>query len=146
LGQRGNIQRYDHACGDGTAGRLTTAPGAAYLKGVTAFFDNIGGDMHHAMLARMTVFGRITARGRICDYSTAAVPKPRNVRSLLAQRQRMHAFIGADWAERRRPVARLGAWHKEARHKICKGSLDTFPASLRSLFTGGNFGKLVGKL
>lgn len=93
-----------------------------------------------------TKVGRFAARGRISDYGTATVPNPRNLRSLLTHRQRLHAFIGADWAKRRRAVAGLSTCPKKGRRKKRKGRLETFPASLRLLFAGGNFGKLVGKL
>ncbi|TAM54456.1 MAG: NADP-dependent oxidoreductase [Burkholderiaceae bacterium] len=117
-------------------------------RGVDIYFDNVGGEILDAVLARLARGARIIICGAISQYNnTGAVQGPKNYLSLLVNRARMQGIVVFDYADRYHlAVAELAAYLKDGRMKskedIVKG-LDTFPEALIKLFTGENFGKLV---
>ena len=117
-------------------------------NGVDIYFDNVGGEILDAVLARLARGARIIICGAISQYNnTGAVQGPKNYLSLLVNRARMQGIVVFDYADRYHlAVAELAGYLKDGRMKskedIVKG-LDTFPEALIKLFTGENFGKLV---
>lgn len=119
-------------------------------KGVDIYFDNVGGEILDAVLARLARKARVIICGAISQYNNAnSMPGagPRNYLSLLVNRARMEGIVVFDYADRFHiAVAELAGYLKDGRMKskedIVKG-LDTFPESLNKLFAGENFGKLV---
>ncbi|OOG52189.1 NADP-dependent oxidoreductase [Polaromonas sp. C04] len=117
-------------------------------NGVDIYFDNVGGEILDAALARLARGARIIICGAISQYNnTSAVQGPKNYLSLLVNRARMQGIVVFDYADRYPlAVAELAGYLKDGRMKskedIVKG-LDTFPEALIKLFTGENFGKLV---
>lgn len=133
----------DYKAGDVKAGLKEHCP-----SGVDIYFDNVGGEILDAVLARLARGARIIICGAISQYNnTGAVQGPKNYLSLLVNRARMQGIVVFDYADRYPlAVAELAGYLKDGRMKskedIVKG-LDTFPEALIGLFTGQNFGKLV---
>jgi NADPH-dependent curcumin reductase len=117
-------------------------------KGVDIYFDNVGGEILDDVLARIGRGARIIICGAISQYNnTAPIQGPKNYLSLLVNRARMEGMVVFDYADRFPvAVAELARYLKDGRMKsredVAQG-LETFPETLRKLFTGQNFGKLV---
>ncbi len=117
-------------------------------KGVDIYFDNVGGEILDAVLARITRGARIIICGAISQYNnTTAVQGPKNYLSLLVNRARMEGIVVFDYADRYHlAVAEMAGYLKDGRMKskedVVKG-LNNFPEALNKLFSGENFGKLV---
>ena len=117
-------------------------------KGVDIYFDNVGGDILDAVLARINLKARIIICGAISQYNnTTPVKGPANYLSLLVNRARMEGIVVFDYADRYHvAVAEMAGYLKVGRMKSKEDvvvGLDTFPESLLKLFNGENFGKLV---
>ncbi len=116
--------------------------------GVDIYFDNVGGDILDAVLARINRKARIIICGAISQYNnTAAVKGPANYLSLLVNRARMEGIVVFDYTERfPLAVAELAGHLQSGRMKSKEDvvhGLSTFPETLLKLFNGENFGKLV---
>lgn len=140
------------ACIDYKAGNLNEDLKAACPDGIDVYFENVGGEILDAVLARMNRFGRIPVCGLISAYNaTEPQPGPMNFRSILVNRLMVRGFIVFDFQDRMAEAnEKLGAWHAEGRLKmredVREGGIDTFPEVLNLLYSGGNLGKLVLKL
>ena len=138
---------YD-ACIDYKAGPIHAGLAQHCPKGVDVYFDNVGGDILDAVLARLAMRARIVICGAISQYNnTEAVQGPKNYLSLLVNRARMEGIVVFDWAPRYGEAVRdLAQWMQQgklkSREDVVKG-LKTFPQTLLKLFSGENFGKLV---
>ena len=120
--------------------------------GVDIYFDNVGGDILDAVLARLRRKARIVICGAISQYnSTQGMQGPKNYMSLLVNRARMEGMVVFDYADRYPvAVAELAGYLKDGRMKskedVVEGGVAAFPETLNKLFNGQNFGKLVLKL
>ncbi|HUL96823.1 MAG TPA: NADP-dependent oxidoreductase [Usitatibacter sp.] len=117
--------------------------------GIHVYFDNVGGDILEAALARIALHARIVICGAISQYNNTAPPKgPANYLSLLVNRASMTGMVVFDYASRYGEAARdMAQWIKEgklaAKEDVVQGGIDAFPETLLKLFKGENFGKLV---
>jgi len=129
---------------------------AAALKrtcpdGIDVYFDNVGGEILEACLARINLHARIVLCGAISQYNSTTPPKgPANYLSLLINRARMQGMIVFDFASRYQEAGRdmagwMAAGKLHGREDIVAG-LETFPETLLKLFSGENNGKLVLKV
>ena len=120
--------------------------------GVDIYFDNVGGDILDAVLARLKRKARIIICGAISQSNaTAAVQGPKNYLSLLVNRARMEGIVVFDYADRYHlAVSEMAGYLKDGRMKskedVVEGGVAAFPGTLSKLFTGENFGKLVLKV
>ncbi len=118
-------------------------------KGIDVYFDNVGGAILDAALARLALNARVVICGAISQYNaTGPVQGPANYLSLLVNRASMTGMVVLDYADRyAEAAARLAGWIGEgrlqAREDIVPGGVDAFPEALLRLFRGENFGKLV---
>jgi len=118
-------------------------------NGVDIYFDNVGGDILDAALARLARKARIVICGAISQYNnTTPVQGPKNYMSLLVNRARMEGMVVFDYADRYpQAIAELAGYLKDGRMKskedVVIGGIEAFPETLVKLFTGENFGKLV---
>ena len=140
------------ACIDYKAGPGAVREGlkAHCPKGVDIYFDNVGGEILDAVLARLARKARVIICGAISQYNNAnSMPQagPRNYLSLLVNRARMEGIVVFDYADRYHlAVAELAGYLRDGRMKSKEDvvvGLDTFPEALNRLFSGQNFGKLV---
>lgn len=116
--------------------------------GIDVYFDNVGGDILDAALARLAMHARVVICGAISQYnSTTGVRGPANYLSLLVNRASMTGMLVFDYADRYpEGMAAMGAWLAAGRVKAREdvvGGLDNFPEALLMLFKGTNDGKLV---
>jgi NADPH-dependent curcumin reductase CurA len=118
-------------------------------KGIDIYFDNVGGEILEAALARLALHARIVICGAISQYNATSPPKgPANYLSLLVNRASMTGMVVFDYADRYGEGARdMAKWIAEgklvAREDVCTGGIDAFHDTLLKLFKGENFGKLV---
>ncbi len=115
-------------------------------KGIDVYFDNVGGEILDAALARLARHGRVVICGAISQYNSGEVVGPKNYLTLLVQHARMEGFVVFDYAQRYpEGGAAMAQWLAEgkikSREDIVEG-LETFPETLLKLFSGENFGKL----
>src|SRR3954451_9308201 len=115
--------------------------------GVDVYFDNVGGDVLDAVLARLARGARIAICGAVSQYNEKKMKGPSNYMSLLVNRASMKGVVVFYYADRYGDAAReMGGWLKEgklkSREHVVQG-LDTFPETLLKLFKGENDGKLV---
>jgi NADPH-dependent curcumin reductase len=117
--------------------------------GIHVYFDNVGGEILEAALARLALHARVVICGAISQYNSTTPPKgPANYLSLLVNRASMTGMIVFDYAERYGEGARdMAQWIAEgkllAKEDVAEGGIDAFPETLLRLFKGENFGKLV---
>ena len=118
-------------------------------KGIDVYFDNVGGDILDAALARIALHARIVICGAISQYNaTTGLKGPSNYLSLLVNRASMTGMVVFDYADRYGEGARdmaqwIAAGKLKAREDVVRGGIDAFPETLLKLFKGENFGKLV---
>ena len=115
-------------------------------KGIDIFFDNVGGDILDAALARLAMRGRVLLCGAIANYNAPEQPPgPKNYLNLLLQRGRMEGFLVLDYMPRAsEAVLALAGWIREGKIKYevdVQHGLENAPATLRRLFEGRNEGK-----
>ena len=117
-------------------------------KGIDVFFDNVGGDILDAALARLAPRARVVICGAISQYNnTTPVRGPSNYLSLLVNRASMVGMVVFDYAPRFPEVLRemsqwMAAGKLRSRVDVVRG-LENFPSALLRLFSGDNHGKLV---
>jgi NADPH-dependent curcumin reductase CurA len=117
--------------------------------GIHVYFDNVGGDILDAALARLALRARVVICGAISQYNnTTAVKGPANYLSLLVNRASMTGMVVFDYAERYAEAGReMAKWIAEgkliAKEDVVSGGIDAFPETLLKLFKGENLGKLV---
>jgi NADPH-dependent curcumin reductase CurA len=139
------------ACIDYKAGPVADGLRQNCRQGIDVYFDNVGGEILDAVLARINLKARIVICGAISQYNaTAPVKGPANYLSLLVNRARMEGMLVMDYAPRFADgVAALARWIGEgsfkSREHVVEG-FEQFPSALLMLFEGKNFGKLVLKV
>jgi NADPH-dependent curcumin reductase CurA len=120
-------------------------------KGIDVYFDNVGGAILDAVLARLARRARIVLCGAISRYgemgrtTSGLGPGPSNYFNLVLAHGRMEGFLVVDYLDRfPEAFERLATWYGEGRIKhrddIQEG-LENAPKTLIRLFTGANFGK-----
>ena len=138
------------ACIDYKAGPSAVRDGLKQhaSSGVDIYFDNVGGDILDAVLARLNRKARIVICGAISQYNaTSAIQGPKNYLSLLVNRARMEGMVVFDYADRYHiAIAEMAQYLRDGRMKSREDTvagLENFPEALLKLFSGENFGKLV---
>jgi len=137
------------ACVDYKAGNLYRDLKAATPNGVDGYFENVGGDVLDATLARMNPFGRIALCGMIAGYDGQSAPiKQPSI--MLTMRLLVQGFIVIEhldvWPEALGALVQLVAQKKlRYRESIVEG-LEHAPEALMGLLQGKNFGKQLVKI
>lgn len=117
-------------------------------KGIDVYFDNVGGEILDAALARLARHARVVVCGAISQYNNeGAMTGPSNYMSLLVNHASMTGFVVSDYGEKYAEGAQemakwLAAGKLKSREDIAEG-LESFPETLLRLFAGKNTGKLV---
>jgi NADPH-dependent curcumin reductase CurA len=117
--------------------------------GVDGCFENVGGAVLDATLARMNAFGRIALCGLIAGYDGEPIPL-RNPQLLLSSRLHLEGFIVSEhmevWSEALKELGTLVATGKlKYRESVAQG-LASAPEAFMGLLKGRNFGKQLVKL
>ena len=114
--------------------------------GIDIYFDNVGGPMLDLVLQRLAIHARVVICGYIAtQYLPERPPGPSHYTDLLGKRARMEGFVIWDNVKRYPEFfAKLKGWYDEGRitrdvEEVTPG-IETMPAALNSLFTGGNRG------
>ncbi|MFL5823386.1 MAG: NADP-dependent oxidoreductase [Solirubrobacteraceae bacterium] len=121
---------------------------AATPDGIDVDFENVGGDIMDAIIARLNQRARVILCGLISGYNDAEPPPgPRSFSNLLVQRARLEGFIVLDHLHRIGEAAsELSGWMQEGKlqplETVVEG-FDQLPTAINMLFDGANTGKLV---
>lgn len=119
--------------------------------GIDVYFDNTGGPILDAALARMNLHGRIPLCGLISGYNLEEPqPGPKNYPLILLRRLRVQGFIVLDHMDRAMQILmQLGQWigtGKLSYRVDLVDGLRAAPSALGRLFSGDNIGKLAVKV
>ncbi|EAU34789.1 hypothetical protein ATEG_04342 [Aspergillus terreus NIH2624] len=115
---------------------------------IDVFFDNVGGEILDACLARAARDSRFVICGAISQYNAAKPQGPASFMNVISQRVMMKGFIVFDYAKKY-PVALkdLGTWLSQGKLKrkdhIVTGGLESAPQGLVNLYAGVNTGKMM---
>jgi NADPH-dependent curcumin reductase len=115
---------------------------------VDVYFDNVGGEILDAVLARLARGARIVLCGGISQYNSRGRWGPTNYLALIGARASMTGMLVFDYADRYpEATAELAGWLRDgrliSREHIVDGGVAAFPETLLKLFEGENIGKLV---
>jgi NADPH-dependent curcumin reductase CurA len=137
------------ACVDYKAGNLVADLAAATPDGIDAVFENVGGQVLDASLARMNPFGRIAVCGLIAGYNGEPVPV-NNFTAVLVMRLTMRGFIVGEhmefWPQGLNELAMLVTCGKLKYRETITQDLSSAPEAFLGLLKGRNFGKQLVKL
>ena len=116
--------------------------------GVDINFEQVGGAIMQAVVSRMRRFGRMPLCGLISGYNDVAPADwPGQWGLVLMRRLTIQGFIILDYFDRYPEAIRdLVGWMADGRLKTrqdVRDGLDRAIEHLNSLYTGGNFGKLL---
>ena len=115
-------------------------------KGISLYFDNVGGPILEAVLVRMQNGGRIVCCGAISQYESSSPTGPRNVPGfIITKRLKMEGFIVMDFQEKHlKAINHMRALLDEGKIKVVEDiaeGLESAPEALVNLLNGKNFGK-----
>ena len=137
------------ACVDYKAGRLADDLAEATPNGIDGNFENVGGAVLDAVLARMNAFGRIAVCGLISGYNGQAQPVE-NFRSLLLNRLKVQGFIVSEhlplWPKAFEELSALVADGRLKYRETVSQGIESAPQAFIGLLAGRNFGKQLVKL
>ncbi len=122
-------------------------------KGLDVYFDNVGGEILDAALARLRLNARVVICGAISQYNNKekeAVKGPSNYLSLLVNRASMQGMVILDYAKDYGKAAQeMGMWMMQGKLKgkedVYEG-IENFTETYQRLFSGDKMGKLVLKV
>jgi NADPH-dependent curcumin reductase CurA len=120
-------------------------------KGLDVYFDNVGGEILDAALARLRMHARVVICGAISQYNNKENMRgPANYLSLLVNRATMQGMVVFDWVERYGEAGQqMGKWMAKgklkSREDVYEG-IENFPETYDRLFSGDKLGKLVLKV
>ncbi len=135
----------DYKAGDVAAQIKAAAPG-----GVDVYFDNVGGEILDAALLNLAPGARVVICGAISQYNDAHFSGLKNYMKIVSARGTLSGIIVLDYFPRAsEAMSDISRWQQEGKIKyrehVVEG-IEQFPQTLRMLFTGENFGKLVLKI
>ena len=137
------------ACVDYKRNNLRDDLKAAAPKGIDGYFENVGGAVLDAVLARMNAFGRIALCGMIAGYDGEPVPI-KQPQLFLVSRLKLEAFIVSEhmecWPEALKDLGTLVAQKKLNYRETLADGLENAPHAFIGLLKGRNFGKQLVKL
>ena len=120
-------------------------------EGIDVYFDNVGGEILDAALAKLRMNARIVICGAISQYNNTSRTKgPTNYLSLLVNRATMSGMVVFDY-KNDYPMAinQISEWFSEGKLKsnesIFEG-IDNFYEIFLKLFNGNKRGKLILKI
>ena len=129
---------------------LAAAIAEACPAGVDVLFDNVGGTVLDAALARMNPGGRVAACGMISQYDGSPPPQMKNLFHIISKSLRVEGFLLFNFVQRYPPaLAELSAWQDAGQlhynEEVGEGLDQAIPLFLK-LFSGETRGKPIVKL
>jgi len=120
-------------------------------KGIDVYFDNVGGDILDAALARLRMHARVVICGAISQYNnTTPIKGPSNYLNLLVKRATMQGMVVMDYAANYKEAAQqMGKWMMEGKLKSKEdiyNGIENFHETFSRLFSGEKKGKLILKV
>jgi NADPH-dependent curcumin reductase CurA len=117
---------------------------------VDVYFDNVGGEVSHAVHRRLNIGARIVICGQISQYNARRPEVTFHPGLLIVYRARMEGFLINDFAARFDEAAqRLARWVASGelrwREDVTEG-LEHAPQAFIGLFSGANRGKALVKV
>jgi NADPH-dependent curcumin reductase CurA len=117
--------------------------------GVDGYFENVGGAILDAVMARINAFGRVAFCGMISGYNGEPIPLS-NPQLILTQRMKLQGFIVSEhmqsWPEALKELGTLVATGKLKYRETVAQGLASAPEAFLGLLKGRNFGKQLVKL
>ncbi|KAI5456811.1 alcohol dehydrogenase [Mariannaea sp. PMI_226] len=115
---------------------------------IDVFFDNTGGEILEACLARAAKDARFAICGAISQYNSAKPHGPASFMTVIFQRVTLKGFIFFDYAEKYSVALQdLGSWLAQGKLKrrehIVKGGIDVAPQALVDLYKGLSIGHVT---
>ena len=133
------------ACVDYKAGQLRADLRAALPDGVDCLFENVGGEIFDALLARTRPFARVALCGMIADYNALEPYRLKNLRAALVNRLLLQGFIVSDhmelWPQALRELGALAASGKLRWRETVAEGLEHAPEAFVGMLRGDNLGK-----
>ncbi len=118
-------------------------------KGIDVNFENVGGEIMEAVMARMNLFGRMPLCGMISGYNSDQ-PMRADFSPILMRRINIRGFIVTDFFAKFGEGSRqLAQWVAEGRlrhEETIVDGLEEAPTAVNRLFDGKNIGKLIVKV
>ena len=137
------------ACVDYKSADFREAFKAATPNGIDVVFENVGGGVFDASLARMNAFGRVAVCGLIAGYSGQDIAL-HNVRSILVNRLTVEGFIVSDhmdiWPNVLAELGTLVADGKLTYRETISEAIESAPRAFIGLLRGENIGKQLVKV
>ena len=137
------------ACADHRAPDFHSQLDALLPQGIDCLFENVGGEIFEALLARMNVFSRVALCGMVSEFNREPHAH-RTLRSILINRIRIQGFIVSDkldtWPDiRAQLIERVVSGQLKFKESIVEG-LESAPQAFVGMLRGENFGKQLVKL
>ena len=137
-------------CVDYKAGNLAADLQRACPNGVDVYFENVGGDVTHAVAPLLNPGARVPVCGFISKYNSLNIDgeeTPFDVLGKLSSPPTSRFFVVTEWfAEFRAATEQLCQWVQSGelkyRETIAEG-LEHAPQALRDVLQGRNFGKQI---
>ena len=119
-------------------------------KGIDVYYDNVGGQMLDAVLARINRFARLVECGMISQYNLERPEPVHNLIQLVGNAARMQGFIVTDhYARMPEFMAEMTGWLKDGRityREDVADGLASAPQAFIGMLKGENFGKQVVRI
>ncbi|GAB3301154.1 zinc-binding dehydrogenase [Epidermidibacterium keratini] len=128
---------------------------AATPDGIDVYFENVGGKVWEAVLARMNEFGRVPVCGLVSGYNATSLPEGPNrvpqLMGLVLQRSlTLRGFIQREFVDQLPQFrAEMGKWVADGQvkyHEDVVDGLDSAVPAFIGMLRGDNFGKVVVKV
>ncbi|KAJ5987017.1 hypothetical protein N7451_011382 [Penicillium sp. IBT 35674x] len=115
---------------------------------IDVFFDNTGGEILDACLARAARDSRFVICGAISQYNAAKPQGPTSFMTVISQRVTVKGFIVFDFAKKYgAALQELASWLSQGKLKrkehIVQGGIEGAPKALVDLYAGVNTGKMM---
>jgi len=120
-------------------------------NGIDVYFDNVGGEILDAALAKLRLNARVVICGAISQYNnTEDIIGPKNYLSLLVNRATMQGMVVLDYANKYQDAAQeIGMWMMQGKIKTSEDiyeGIENFYETFLRLFSGDKLGKLILKV
>jgi len=139
---------FDH-CVDYKSERFLDDFAKATPNGVDMVFENVGGALLDAALARMNDFGRVAICGLIAGYNGQEMSL-KNFASLLTHRLKVRGFIVSEhmeiWGQALKELSGYVIQGKIKYHQTIAQGIESAPRALIGLLKGENLGKQLVKM